>query len=44
MLKEMESLVSQGGFQKLQYLQQQDEYFALQKQKVKFKSKKTALN
>ena len=32
MLKEMESLVSQGGFQRLQYLQQQDDYFALQKQ------------
>ena len=33
MLNELASLVAAGGFQKLQFLQQQDQYFALQKQK-----------
>ena len=33
MLNELASLVTTGGFQKLQFLQQQDQFFALQKQK-----------
>ena len=32
MLEAMQSLVDQGGFQRLQYLEQQDQLFALQKQ------------
>ena len=43
MLKEMDSLVSQGGFQRLQYLQQQDEYFSLQKQQNEIEEQKSRI-